>query len=124
MGKKLGVVIDEIFALRLRKEQLNEELSEVNRQIGDLEFQAIETMEDAGLDKSSTGEGSVSLKIEQYPQVKDLNDLVNWAYENGRPDILQRRVTTTVFKEIYEETGAFPDGIDTYEKKTLNYRKK
>ena len=121
---KLGDIIDKIFELRQKKDDINAELKELNAEINDLEYQAICAMDDAGLDKTSTGSGSVSMKIEQYPNVTDLNSLVNWAFENGKPEILQRRVSKGVFKEYFEETGEYPDGIDTFEKKTLNYRRR
>ena len=120
---KLGDIIDSIFMLRAEKEKLSTEVTEINKRIEQLEMMAIDTMEDVGVDKSATGLGSVSLKIDQYPQVKDMNALVNWAHENGRADILQRRVTTSVFAEVFADTGEYPDGVDTYERKTLNYRR-
>ncbi len=121
---KLGDIIDNIFALRNEKDELQSRISDINGQIDELQYKAVTMMQEEGLDKTSTSIGSVSLKIEQYPNVKDIGALVDWAYTNGKPEILQRRVSKTVFDEYFQETGEYPDGIDTYEKATLNYRRK
>lgn len=120
----LGELNDRLFELREKKDKLRSELSEVQAEIDKVEYQLIEKMEETGLDKISTDRGTASMKIEIYPSVADLNALVNWAYENNKPEIVQKRVSKKVFEEWFEQTGEFPEGIKTYERKKLNVRRK
>lgn len=119
----LGKNIEEIMSLRADKAELESQIKDINETIERLEYAAIQQLEEAGLEKVKTARGSATLKVDMYPQVEDLDAIVKWAYENGRSDILQRRVSPAVFKEIFEQQGVFPDGVKTFQKKTLNYRK-
>lgn len=121
---KLGDIIDRIFELRKEKDELAAQVSDINVEIEELQYRATTMMQEEGIEKTSTENGSVSLKVEQYPNVKDLDALVNWAYQNGKPDILQRRISKSVFDEVFEATGEYPDGTDAYPKVSLNYRRK
>jgi hypothetical protein len=121
---KIGELVDQLFVKRSRKEELEEELKGVKAEIEKLEYDCIQAMKDEGVDKTSTGSGSVTLKVEQYPSVTDLEALVDWAHANGMAGILQRRVSKTVFDEYFEDTGEYPDGVDTYVKEKLNFRRK
>lgn len=123
MRNNVGELIDELFRLRNEKDDINGQLKTINEQISSVEYSIITAMEEQGIQQTRTGAGSVSMKVEMYPQVEDLHELVAWAYHNGRADILQKRVASGVFKEIFEDTGMFPEGIKTYEKKTLNVRR-
>ena len=118
-----GELANQLFELRARKDDLNSMLADVNKEIDQAEYSLIEAMEGDGLTQLRTDGGLISKKVELYPQVEELDSLVKWAYENNKPEILQRRVSKGVFDEWLDKTGEFPDGIKTYEKKTLNYRK-
>jgi hypothetical protein len=118
-----GELSDKLFELRAQKDELNNQLSDINKEIDQVEYYLIQAMEEDGLDQLRSGKGLISKKVELYPQVEDLDGLVKWAYENGKPEILQRRVSKGVFDEIFQQSGEYPDGVKTYEKKTLNYRK-
>lgn len=119
----IGSLIDKLYELRIRKEELNSSLSELNKEIDSLEYDIIRKMEEAGVDKTSTGSATVTRKVELYPQVEDISALVEWAAANGRPEILQKRVSKSVFDEIFKEEGLYPDGVKTYNKESLLFRK-
>lgn len=119
----LGSLINTLYDLRMRKEEFTKQLSELNQEIEALEFSIIKQMEDSGLDNVKATKGTAFRKVDLYPQVEDMAALVNWAAENGKPEILQRRVSSGVFKEIFDQTGEYPDGVKTYQKSVLNFRK-
>jgi hypothetical protein len=120
----LGAKVDELYELRVKKDELNAQLTEINKQIDALEYQILQDMETAGVDSVKSNLATATMKVKLYPQVKDMEALVAWANENGKPEILQRRVSEGVFKDFYEETGAYPDGVDAFQKTTLNFRKR
>ncbi len=120
----LGQMIDDLYELKMQRDGVKESLKELEQRIDQLEFNVLKEMEKSGVDKTSTSKATASRKVELYPQVEDINALVTWAYENNRADILQRRVSKGVFDEIYTETSSYPDGINTYNKETLNFRKR
>ena len=120
---QIGDLINRLYELRQEKDSIAASLSEMNKEIDSIEFEILKDMETSGLDKMSTPAGTVTRKVELYPQVEDLSSLVQWAAENGRPEILQKRVSKAVFDEIYKDTGEYPGGINTYNKETLSFRK-
>jgi hypothetical protein len=124
MSKTPGELIQEYSDLKKAKEALEEQVKDINNQMTAIEFKLIPAMEEQDIDKLSTNVGTVTLKVEMYPQVDDMTALIKWAYENDRPDILQKRVGSKAFKEYFEEENEYPDGISTYEKKGISFRKK
>lgn len=120
----VGERVDILAALRLAKEEAERKVKDINEEISKIEYEIISAMEEQGTDRVSNSSGTVSLKVEMYPQVEDMESLVNWCAENNRPDMIQKRVSSTAFKEYFEEMNEFPDGIKTYEKKSLGFRKR
>lgn len=124
MEKTSGELIQEYANLKKQKAELEEQAKDIGNQISAIEFKLIPMMEDQDVDKLSTGAGTVTLKVEMYPQVSDMSMLLAWAVENDRPDIVQKRVGVTAFKEYFEEENEYPAGITTFEKKYISFRKK
>ena len=123
MALDFGVKIEELYDLRVRKEELTSQLSEVNKSIDSLEYGLIELLEEAGLDKARSNHGTATLKVELYPQIKDHETFVKWCVDNGKTDMLQKRVSTTSFKEYFNQNNMYPDGVDAYNKKSISFRK-
>jgi hypothetical protein len=119
-----GDLINMLFALKETKATLNEQLKEVNGELASVEYQILQNMEASGLEKQSTELGTVSKKVELYPKVEDFEEFVNFIAEEGRYEMIQKRPSPPQFRAYYEETGAYPDGLDAFDKVTLNTRKK
>lgn len=117
LGEKLFEAREEIRELEAKK-------TEVQKIYDEVEFHMIQKMDGAGLSSAGISKCTFSLKQETYPQVKDLNAFVRWAAGNDKAEMLQRRVSSAVFKEFFAQTNMLPDGIDTYEKMTLGMRKR
>jgi len=115
--------LEKLRELKIAKDELKAREKEINAEIDQIEYELIENMEAMGVDQLRSTAGTASLKAEMYPSVENIHDLVNWAYENGVPEILQKRVSKSVFDEYYEKHGEFPDGISTYLKKSISFRK-
>lgn len=120
----LGEKIDKLYELRGQKAEIQAQLKEVQADIDKLEWEIIENMQSVGIDKTATNKATVSVKAEMYPQVKDMNAFVEWCAKTGRAEMIQKRVSSGVFKEYFEQTGEYPDGVDTYNRIKLSFRKK
>lgn len=116
--------IDKLFELRESISALKQEESALQEEYDREEYALIEDMQAAGLSRGGTDRGTVSIKMEKYPQVVDMESFVNWCANNGRPDMIQKRVSTTSFKEYFEQKNEYPDGLDTYDRAKVSLRKR
>lgn len=123
MGQNLGDKIDRLYDINAEIDELKSRLSDLNKDKDALEYQILQDMENIGVDKVRGSKGTASMKVDLYPQVKDMEALVNWASETGNTAILQKRVSSGVFKEYFEQNGEYPPGIEAYNKSTLNFRR-
>lgn len=119
----LGEKIEQLYNLRAAKDQLNAKLSDINKDIDSLEFEIITSMEDAGIEKTTTPFGTATRKVDLYPQIKDKRAFVQWMADNDKAEMIQSRVSKAVFDEYFTQEGAYPDGVDTYNKQTLSFRR-
>jgi hypothetical protein len=120
----LGTKIDKIFQLRFEKANLENQVKEINAQIDQLSWEAIGEMEKLGVDKVASNLGTATRKVDLYPRVEDKDSFVNWCTEHGRFDMATMSVNRAVFKQHFDESNDYPEGVDAYEKATLNFRKK
>lgn len=123
-----GMNIEELgtalFDGREKIRALEAEKTAVQKTFDEIEYVMITKLEEAGLTSAGIDQCTFSLKVEPYPQVKDMALFVKWAADNDKPEMLQKRVSSAVFKEYFEQSNEMPDGLDTYEKKTLGMRKR
>ena len=115
---------DALFEGREKIRQLEALKTEEQKRFDEIEYLMITKMEEAGLSSAGISRCTFSLKVEPYPQVKDMALFVKWAADNDKPEMIQKRVSSAVFREYFEQTNELPDGVDTYEKKTLGMRKR
>lgn len=115
---------DALFEGREKIRQLEALKTEEQKRFDEIEYLMITKMEEAGLSSAGISKCTFSLKVEPYPQVKDMALFVKWAADNDKPEMIQKRVSSAVFREYFEQTNELPDGVDTYEKKTLGMRKR
>ena len=115
---------DALFEGREKIRQLEALKTEEQKRFDEIEYLMITKMEEAGLTSAGISRCTFSLKVEPYPQVKDMALFVKWASDNDKPEMIQKRVSSAVFREYFEQTNELPDGVDTYEKKTLGMRKR
>lgn len=115
---------DALFEGREKIRQLEALKTEEQKRLDEIEYLMITKMEEAGLTSAGISRCTFSLKVEPYPQVKDMALFVKWAADNDKPEMIQKRVSSAVFREYFEQTNELPDGVDTYEKKTLGMRKR
>lgn len=118
-----GEKVELLFELREKKEELSKELTEFNKKIDALSFEVLQDMEDSGLNRIAVGAGSVTRNVKLYPKIENFEAFMRWCVENERFDMLQKRANAAPFREFYETNNEYPDGLDAYEKATLNVRR-
>ena len=119
----LGMKTSKLFELREKKAEVNAVLSEINKDIEDLEYRIGQEMESTGLDKMSVAEGTVSRTVKLYPKIEDMETFIKWCADNDRTDMIQKRVNEGSFREFFEQNNMYPEGLDAYEKSSLNVRR-
>ena len=116
--------IKKLFMLRGEIAEVNARKSELQREYDEEEYLLIQDMETAGLSKGGTEDGTVSIKVESYPKIEDMNAFVQWCADNGKAEMLQKRVSKASFDEYFKLENEFPDGVDTYDKTVVSLRKR
>ena len=122
MSDKLGDIIKEIFAKRKEKAALEHSKKQVQAEIDELEYKAQILMDEQALDSIRTDSGTVTRKIELYPNVVDKQAFVEYCVANARLDLLVIQANRGTFREFYENMNEYPEGLDAFEKVGLNYR--
>ena len=118
-------MVEELRALKEQKEKKNEEIKAINGAITQVENMLLTELQADGVDTISiNGVGTVYITTTDYPQVIDMDAFVTWCAENNRADMIQKRVSSTAFKQYLEETNEYPDGVNSYVKETVNLRRK
>lgn len=124
-NNKYKSMVEELRALKEQKEKKNEEIKAINGAITQVENMLLTELQSDGVDTISVnGVGTVYITTTDYPQVTDMDAFVNWCAENNRADMIQKRVSSTAFKQYLEETNEYPDGVNSYVKETVNLRRR
>lgn len=117
----LGKVIDKVFSLRAKKAELEAAVKDVAGQIEDLETELMEAMQQAGIEKTATKLGSVSISSSVVAQVEDWDAFLAYIYKHKAGHLLQRRVSDPAWRELMEMGRKVP-GTVPFTKKRLTYR--
>ena len=119
----LGEKTSLLFDLRNQKAELEAKVKDITREIEELNWEIIQGMENAGLDKMTVAEGTVSRTVKLYPSIQDKDTFINWCVEQGLPGMMVVRANEAVFREFFDQHNEYPEGLDAFEKATLNVRR-
>ena len=117
----IGKTIDKIFSLRKKKAELEAAVKDVEGQIALLDAEVLGALEAAGVEKTATKHGSVSISTSTVAQVTDWDAFYAYIYKNKFGHLLQRRVSDPAWRELLERGKKVP-GTEPFTKKRLNYR--
>ncbi len=112
-GIKVGLsVIDEDYKkktnnLKERKKEIENELDRI--------------MEQIGVDSFKNEAGTVSRKINTFPNVKDFEQLVQFIAETGNYALLKKAVNSIPFREMLNAGENVP-GVESYVNSTIGFR--
>lgn len=115
--------INHALSLRDRKNALNDQIKEIEAEYKAEQIEIIGMMEAMGIEKSGTTQASCSISRKEVPTLTDFEALQDWVIRTGNLHIFQKRISSTVWKDLeLLETNGIP-GIDTSDIVTLNLRK-
>lgn len=114
-------MIDTIWALREKKRALTKQLEEVEGEIATQEQALLERMDHEGVDKSTGKCASVSIAEHVVGNIVDWDKLTDFVHKHKYYHLMQRRVTDTACRELWESGKTIP-GVDPFTKRKVNIR--
>ena len=120
-GASLGSTVDQMWALREKKRELEASVKDLEGQISDLESTIMESMAEQGLDKMSGVLASVSITTNTVAQVEDWDAFWAFIHKKKYGHLLQRRVSDPAYRELLDQGVKVP-GVSPFSKQRLNLR--
>lgn len=131
---KIGELADRLLELREQKERLNEQLKLVNHEIDLINAQLAQLMIDEEMPTFQRGGRVYYLSSRVFAHVKKdhADEFHRWLREHGHGGLIRETIPHQTLsawcKEIIEQNGALPSGIQEYvsvfEKNQVNIRKR
>jgi hypothetical protein len=117
----VGSLADKLWTLREQIRALEKQKTELERDKERLEYDLMGLMEEQGLDKASGKLATISVSETIVPQVTDWDDFWTFVRKRNLPELIQRRVSATAYREVLDERGSKGvPGTTPYSKRRLN----
>lgn len=101
---------------------LNRQLKELRQTQDQLDVFLLKKMDAEGLSRTANDKASVSINEDTVPEVTDWDDLYKHVTETQDFSLLQRRVSSTAYKELLKLGDAVP-GLQPRTVRRVNFRK-
>lgn len=122
VGQSLGSLIDEYFALRERKRELDRELKELKDEMAALEERVINALDADEVTLSRGRRASASITETVVPVVEDWDTFQAYVLQNEALHLLERRPSTAAWREL-KDSGELVPGTRPFIKRDLSVRK-
>lgn len=119
--KPLGTLIDDIWALRESKRNLETQVKDIEASIAESEAALMERLDAEGVDKSTGKKASVSISKSVVATIVDWDTFTAYVAKKKYFHLLQRRVSDTAARELFEQQGQVP-GLEPFTKRKVNIR--
>ena len=100
---------------------LNSELKELRQTQDDLDYKLMTQLDEQGLSRTANDKASVSINSDTVPDVTDLDALYEHINSTKDYSLLQRRVSSTAYKELLK-LGEDVPGLQPREIRRINFR--
>ena len=114
MTDTLNELSQALFGYKAEKKRLNDRITEMNREIRDLELRIWTLMDEDELLKFTTNDGTIYLSPQIVPKVVDWDAFYGYIYKNQAYHMLERRPSRAAFRELYEAHKPVP-GVEAVE---------
>ncbi len=88
-----------------------------------LEMELITRLDEQGMEKASTADGTASINEVILPQVVDWDAFYGYMVEEESLHLLQRRPAAAAFREL-NDSGVTIPGVEPYTQRSIGLRKK
>lgn len=119
----VGSLADKLWDIRESIREKNDELKELEKEKETLKMQLMSAMDEQGLDQVRGQHATISITSATVANIDDYDAF--WAYvrRHNLPELLQRRLSVTAYRELLEERKGKPiPGTTPFEKRDLSVR--
>lgn len=117
-----SAIIAQLVEVRDEKRRIKEREKELIEKWRTLEMELLVRLDEQGMKKASTNDGTASVTEVVLPQVTDWDALFEHISVTGDFYLLQKRPAAAAFRELHESGEVIP-GIDPYTKRSISLRK-
>lgn len=124
-ASKLVQVYVKIRDARDKKQrQMEQEVNELNEQLGIIEQELLEICKATGQDGGKTPHGSFTRSVKTRYWTSDWDSMYKFIREHDAPELLERRIAQGNFAEfIKENPDAMPAGVNVESKYSVTVRR-
>lgn len=119
--KGIGPAIDELFELRVQKQELEQKIKLIEADYNDIEEALLAKLKAEGTDKGAGKRASVSVSTTVVGNLADADKFFAYVKKTGYFHLLQRRLSDPAIRELMASKGSIP-GVTAFDKVRLNLR--
>ena len=117
-----SAIIAKLVEVRDEKRRIGEREKELTEQWRSLEMELLVRLDEQGMKKASTDDGTASVTEVVLPQVTDWDAVYEHIKETDSFYLLQKRPAAAAFRELLDSGESVP-GMDAYTKRSISLRK-
>jgi hypothetical protein len=115
-------LINERADVKSRMDKLNRELKDLRAESDYIDVLLLKKMDAEGMSRTANDSASVSINEDTVPEVTDWDQLYQYVTETQDFSLIQRRVSSTAYKEILKLGDGVP-GLQPRTVRRVNFRK-
>jgi hypothetical protein len=119
----LGDKIDAYWDLKNHIAQMRAETKVFEEQFQELERDLIHSLDDNGLTGSQGHSSRCSVNETEVAQIDDIDAVYDFIKEHDHFYLLQRRISSTAYRELKQQLGEEIPGLSSYTKRNISIRK-
>jgi len=110
----IGDTVDKYVYLKNEYDDLNARVKEMKDTLDAWAKVILNKMTEAGVSATGTEKARVAKKTELYGNIQDMQAFVQFCADNGRADMIQKRVGLAAYREWVDQNASYPDGTEAY----------
>jgi hypothetical protein len=121
MTVSINDLIERRAEIKRETEQLNNRLKDLKTAQDEIDLALLKKMDAEGLSRTANGDYSVSINEDTVPEVEDWDALYNHVISTRDFSLIQRRVSSTAYKELLKLGEGVP-GLSPRTIRKINFR--
>jgi len=105
------------------KKKMDEEERARKTELEKIEVQILQKADELGVDSFKTEHGTAYKTTDEHFRIDNWEEFVDYVKKTDNFSLFQKRVTKTVAKEVYTETGELPGGVGYFQEFKINIRR-
>ena len=118
-----GNIVKRMIEVRDERRKLSAADKDLIAEWRSLEMELLTRLDDQGMEKASTSDGTASISESVLPQVTDWDEFYAYMIKEDSLHLLQRRPAAAAFRELNDSGFVIP-GVESYTQRTIGLRKK